>query len=307
MIKLKGEKPKAKNKRLKMFLYASAGAGKTLSALQFSRAYVLDLERGTDFYADTINKAKSVVYQTNDPAEIRGQIEALLTEKHDYRTLVIDPITVLYQGLQDIWTRRFEMDAKQRGKEDVAEMQDFGMRYWGKVKGEYKAIQRLIMRLDMNVIVTAHQKDVYGNGMQKVGVSFDSMKGDDYFFDYVFRLDVDKGEKRWAVRVKERSEIGKNKFPETFEWSYDNFLKYYGKEEIEREAEAVALASPEHVQELSALVENVRISQVEIDKWLNRADVDTFAEMTDEQVVKCIDHCKKKISFHANRRDGDNE
>ena len=296
MAKLKAENPKAKAKRLKMFVFGVAGVGKTVAALQFPNSYIIDLEKGTDFYAETINNANSVVFQSNDPSDIRGQIEGLLTEKHKYRTLILDPMTILYQSIQDVWTRRFENDAKARGKTDVAEMQDFGMRYWGKVKSEYKAIQRIIMRLDMNVIVTSHQKDVYGNGMQKIGVSYDSMKGDDYFFDYIFRLECDKSEKRFAVRVKERAEIGQNKFPETFEWSYDNFRKYYGDDMLEREAEVVALATTEHVNELNALVENVRIPQADVEKWLSKAGVDSFSEMDDDQVVKCVNYCKKKIS-----------
>ena len=64
-------------------------------------------------------------------------------------------------------------------------LQDFGMRFWAKVKSDFKSIHRLLMQLDMNVIVTSHQKDVYSANMIKTGVTFDSMKGDDYLFDLI--------------------------------------------------------------------------------------------------------------------------
>jgi hypothetical protein len=42
------------------------------------------------------------------------------------------------------------------------------------------------MQLDMNLIITSHQKDIYGSNMQKIGIGPDSMKGDEYVFDYVY-------------------------------------------------------------------------------------------------------------------------
>lgn len=214
---LKGKKPEAKEKRLKLFLYGPAGVGKTTAALQFPNSYVIDMEKGTDYYSESMNKSGSAVLQTVSAEDIKNEIRALLTEKHEYRTLIIDPITQLYNSLQDKWTRIFE----KHSKSDASEIQDFGMRYWGRVKAEYKSIQRMLLSLDMNVIITSHQKDVYGAGMQKVGVGPDSMKGDSYVFDMVFRLDNING-KRIAFTEKERAEIGKNKFPESFEWSYAN-------------------------------------------------------------------------------------
>src|SRR3990167_1248284 len=181
------------------------------------------------------------------------QIEALLTEKHEYKTLIIDPITVIFQGIQDLWTHRFENDAREKSKSANADMQDFGMRYWGKVKSDYKALQRLILRLDMNVIVTSHQKDVYGAGFSKMGVTFDAEKATDYFFDFVFRMENRNG-KRIALKMKERAEIGKEKFPGEFDWSYDNFQKFYGKEVLERKAEAVSMASKDQVEMIKTLV-----------------------------------------------------
>lgn len=288
---LKAVKPEAKEKRLKLFLYGPAGVGKTTAAIQFPNAYIIDMERGTDYYGESIARSGSVVYQTTNPDEVRDEIKALLTEKHEYRTLIIDPVTSLYNALQDKWSRIFEKHAK---SQEQAEIQDFGMRYWGRVKSEYKAIQRMLMSLDMNVIITSHQKDIYGVGMQKIGVGPDSMKGDSYIFDLVFSLDIING-KRVAQTIKERAEIGKNKFPDRFEWSYPNFLKLYGEDVITREAVAVKMATAGQVAEIERLLGVVKIDDATVQNWFGKADVEAWDQMTETTIQKCIDFVKKKL------------
>jgi len=289
---LKGKKPEEKEKRLKMFVYGSAGVGKTTAALKFPKSYIIDTEHGTDFYAKTINAANSVVLHSLNPDEIKEELKALLTEKHPYKTLIIDPVTQVYNATQEKWSRIFEKHAKSTKD---AEIQDFGMRYWGKVKSDFKAVQRLMLALDMNVIITAHQKDVYGNGMQKLGVGPDSMKGDEYLFDIVFRIDR-VGGKLMAYKIKERSEpMDSPKFPNEFEWSYENFVKFYGKEIIEKEAKPMAMAAKTDIDRLNKLIEIVKIEDSDIQKWLTKANVDSFEEFTKEQINASIEFVTKKL------------
>ncbi len=292
--RLKAVVPEKIEKRLKLFLYGPAGIGKTLAALQFPNAYIIDTERGAEEYGETIKESGSALFQSNDAGEIKEQLEALLTEAHNYRTLIIDPVTILYQSIQDDWAKRFEREAVSKSKNENADMQDFGMRFWGKVKSDYKAIQRLILRLDMNVITTAHQKDVYGTNFSKTGVTFDSMKGDDYFFDYVFRLEK-RAQKRYAMTEKQRAEIGKPKFPDEFEWSYENFRKFYGSEIIEKKAEVLTLATHEDVLKINSLLNVIQIPQDTVDKWFKKADVSKWQEMTSDQIRMCIEYCEKKL------------
>lgn len=289
---LRAKSPTKVETRLKMFVYGPAGVGKTTACLQFPKAYIIDTERGTSFYDNVINKAGSVVLQTLNVDEIKEELKALATEKHTYKTLIIDPVTQVYNNTQEKWTRTFEQYAKSEKEKDV---QDFGMRYWAKVKGDFKGLQRLMLALDMNVIVTSHQKDVYGTGFSKIGVTFDSMKGDDYLFDLVFRVERKNGD-LMAYKVKERAEIGKERFPAEFIWSYENFCKFYGKEIIEKDATPVVMATAEQVAKITRLVEIVKIDDEILNKWYAKADVDSFAEMTGEQISKCIEFVEKKIS-----------
>jgi len=289
---LKAKKPEVKEKRLKLFLFGPPGSRKTTSALQFPKSVLIDMERGSEQYAKTIDKAGSVVLKTTNPDDVLSEVKALLTEKHTYRTLIIDPVTIFYQALQEKWSRVFEHYAK---TDKEKQLQDFGMRYWGRVKADYKSFLRMLIQLDMNIIMTSHQKDIYGVNMQKLGVGPDSMKGDSYVFDYVFRLNV-IGDKAVAVTEKQRSEpLEKQKFPEEFEWSYANFLKFYGSQIIEREAVAVPLATPEQVDEIIHLVSIIKVDDQEIIKLFTKHDVDSWEQMTHQSMQKFIDALKKKI------------
>lgn len=293
MAKLSAKTPVIKEKRLKMFAYGPAGVGKTIAALQFPNSYIIDAERGTDFYTDLIVEKGSVILQTNNFDDILIEVKSLLTTKHQYKTLIIDPVTQLYNALQEKWTRVFEKYAK---TEEQKEVGDFGMRYWGKVKGDYKALQRMFLQLDMNIIITSHQKDVYGLNFTKIGITYDSMKGEDYFYDLLFKLSL-KGTDRMAETIKERALPGKHKFPPEFVWSYENFLKFYGKEIIERAAVPVNLATTDQVKLLEQLLETVKIEEAEIEKWKNKCDVAEWSEMTQEQIQKCLDYIQSKLTL----------
>lgn len=290
---MRAKAPESKSKRVKMMVFSPPGVGKTTAAINWPNAVIIDMERGTDNYSDTINKNGSVVLQTTNPDEVKDEIKSLMTEKHDRRTIVIDPVTILYGAIQEKWTRIF---SKYANTEKDTELQDFGFRYWAKVKSEYKSIMRMLMQCDLNVILTAHQKDLYGEGMKKVGLGADSMKGDEHIFDYVFQLKMDEKGRRIAITKKERAEVGQNKFPAEFDWSYKNFLVYYGKEQIERESTPIPLAKAEQVSEVKRLLSIVKVE----DSWetdcLTKADVDAWEELTEEKIAKVIKFLTDKLT-----------
>src|ERR1700710_718410 len=93
---LRAKKPEAVSKRLKLFMYGPAGVGKTTAAIQFPKSYIIDCERGSENYDKLITDSESAVFRTNDINEVISEVKSLLTEKHDFRTLVIDPITTVY-------------------------------------------------------------------------------------------------------------------------------------------------------------------------------------------------------------------
>jgi hypothetical protein len=289
---LRGKSPEPKDKRLKMMLFGPAGIGKTTCAIQFPNSYIFDLERGTDNYHESIKRAGSVVFQTTNPDEVKAEIKALMTEKHSYSSIIIDPVTILYGAINEKWNRIF---TKYADTEKQTELGDFGFRFWAKVKQDYKSIMRMLLACDCNLILISHQKDLYGDGMKKIGFGSDSMKGDEYMLDYIFQLAKDPKDKRIAITKKERSEIGQPKFPSEFEWSYKNFLVYYGKESLERPSTPIPLASPEQVVEVKRLLSIVKVEDSFETDVLTKADVDAWEELTAEKITKVIDHLTKKL------------
>ena len=274
---LRARKPEAVTKRLKLFMFGPAGVGKTTAAIQFPNSYIIDAERGTENYDKLITASGSSVFQTTDVNEVLQEVKALLTEKHDYRTLVIDPITPIFNDLLD--------------KCETQVGADFG-RHYGAANKTMKRLANLIMNLDMNVIVTAHAKAEYGENLRKLGYTFDGWKQLDYWFDLVVELGK-KGKKRMARVAKTRIET----FPDedVFEWSYDAIKKRYDASILEREAQQVALATPDQVKELKELLHVVRLPEGLVDKWFSKAQVDTWEDMPAETILKCIDYVKNRL------------
>ena len=221
---LRAKKPTNKTKRLKLFMYGDARVGKTTAGLQLPMPYIIDAERGTENYHKKINKVGGAVFNTTDILEVIEEVRKLSTEEHGFKTLVIDPITPLYFDLID--------------KCELEVGSEFG-RHYGEANKYMKRLINLIMRLDMNVVVTAHAKVVYGDDMKKLGITFDGWKKLDYIFDLVLELRKQTPTKRYAKVVKTRIES----FPdgETFEWNYDSLTERFSQVELERDVDVIQL------------------------------------------------------------------
>jgi hypothetical protein len=278
---LRARKPEAVNKRLKLFMFGPAGVGKTTAAIQFPNSYIIDCERGTENYDKIIAGSNSVVYQTVDVHEVIAEVKSLLTERHEFRTLVIDPITPIYNDLLE------KMEARVGS--------DFG-RHYGAANKEMKRLANLIMALDMNVVITAHAKTEYGENLRKLGYTFDGWRQLDYWFDLVLELGK-RGKKRMGKVVKTRIET----FPDedVFEWSYEAIKSRWDAATLEREARAVALATPQQVAEVQALLNVVRLPEGLVEKWFSKANVDQWEDMPAEAIAKCIDYVKSRFPAAA--------
>ena len=274
---LRAKKPEAVTKRLKLFMFGPAGVGKTTAAIQFPNSYIIDCERGAENYDKLITASGSSVFQTTDIHEVITEVKALLTEKHEYRTLVIDPITTVYNDLLD--------------KCETQVGSDFG-RHYGAANKTMKRLANLIMSLDMNVVVTAHAKPEYGQNLAKIGYTFDGWKQLDYWFDLVVELGK-KGKKRFAKVVKTRLDS----FPDedVFEWSYDAIKRRYDVNVLEKEAAQVKLATPEQVREIKDLLSLVRLPDGTVDKWFAKAGVDLWEDMPSDVAQKCIEYVKGRL------------
>ncbi len=278
---LRARKPEAVTKRLKLFMYGPAGVGKTTAAIQFPNSYIIDAERGAENYDKLITASGSAVFQTTDINDVIAEVKGLLTERHDFRTLVIDPITTIYNDLVE----------KCEGKVGT----DFG-RHYGEANKTMKRLANLIMALDMNVVVTAHAKKEYGQNLAVLGQTFDGWRQLDYWFDLVIELGK-RGKKRFAKVAKTRIDA----FPDedVFEWSYDAVRKRWDPSVLEKEAQAVALANPQQVAQMKDLLNIVRLPDGTVDKWFAKAGVEVWEDMPAETIAKCIDYVKGRLPSAA--------
>lgn len=280
---LRAVKPTTIEKRMKALFYGSAGAGKTTAAIQFPKPYLIDTEKGAvnDSYVKLLDKQGGAIFQTTDFEELIKEVKSLLTEKHEYKTLIIDPMTTLYNDLLD-------KAANEVGTE-------FG-RHYGEANKSMKHLLNLLLRLDMNVIITAHAKNEYGQNLSLLGQTYDCYKKLDYLFDLVFEIQK-RGSERGAIVKKTRCEG----FPEGdyFPFSYQEIAKRYGKEVLERDAVAQQLATAEQVKEIHRLIELLKTPEEVIEKWKKKAEASTFDEMDTVSIQKCIDYLNKQIQGAA--------
>jgi hypothetical protein len=144
----------------------------------------------------------------------------------------------------------------------------------------------------MNVLVTAHAKNEYGQNLSVLGSTFDCYKKIDYLMDLVFEIQK-RGKERVGIVKKSRIES----FPdtETFPFSYNEIAKRYGRDVLERDAIAQELATPEQVKELVRLIDLIKVPEEVFQKWLDKSSSEKWEEMPKDAIQKCIEHLSKKI------------
>lgn len=288
---LRGKKPAMIEKRLKALFYGMSGVGKTTAAIQFPRPYLIDTEKGAenDQYVKILEDRGGAVFQTDDFEELIAEIKSLLIEKHDYKTLIIDPLTTLYNDLVEKSSEKL----KRVSKEKDATGTEFG-RHYGEANKQMKHLLKLLIRLDMNVIITSHAKNEYGGGMEVLGQTFDCYKKLDYLFDIVFEVQK-RAKNRVGVVKKSRIEA----FPDgdVFPFSYEEISNRYGKNILEKDAVQEVLATSEQLDELKHLIKLMHIPAETSDKWLTKAHAENFEEMPFENIQKCIEHLKSKMQI----------
>lgn len=279
MSKLRGVKPTTIEKKLKALFYGSAGVGKTMAAISFPKPYLIDTEKGSTNtqYVKVLEESGGIVFHTADFDELVNEVKALLTETHNYKTLIIDPLTIIYNDLLD--------------KSALKVGTDFG-RHYGEASKKMKVLLGLLLRLDMNVIITSHAKNEYGQNLSVLGQTFDCYKKLDYLFDLVFEVQK-RGLDRVGIVKKSRVES----FPEneTFPFNYSEIAKRYGADIIERKALPERLANETQVKTLRHLIDVMKVPEDTIQKWLDKSQCEDITDMPSVLAQKCIDHLNNQI------------
>ena len=286
--KLRAVAPKAAEPaKPKVLIFGKPGVGKTWQALDFPAVYYIDCEGGANLAHYTAKLEASggvylgIEHGSLDFATVLEQVEALATERHPYRTVVIDSVTKLFQATISFEAERLERENKKN---------EFGADKKPAVSSMRRLVTKLT-RLDMNAILIAHEKTEWGTDEKgnrvEVGATFDAW--DKLEYELHLALHVSKrGQSRYA-KVRKTRLTG---FPDgdQFDWTYDTFADRYGREVIEGEVKPIVLASPEIVAEIERLVGTVKLPEGWTEKALTRAGADKWSELTDEQGEKTLNY-----------------
>jgi hypothetical protein len=289
MTKLKAVKPEqAVIGKPKIAVMGSFGVGKTWGLLDFPATFYIDSEGGANLphYLEKLKKAGGEYLGpkqgSTDFDFVIEQVKALATEQHNYKTLVIDSGTKLFHN-----EKTKEAERMERAKESD--------KFSASKKPAVKLSNRLlywIEKVDMNVVIVTHEKAKFENGEQIDTVpDFTDTLGHDLHL--LLRI-IKMGDTRKAFIKKSRL-IG---FPDSgsFDWSYDEFAKRYGKEIMESEAKPVILASKDQIEQIKKLLETVRLGNSAQDKWIAE-NQDTLTELLYDKADNVIKHLRSKIEL----------
>ena len=142
-------------KKPKVLIFGKPGVGKTWASLDFPGVYYIDTERGADLnhYREKLKAAGGAYLGPEqgslDLDKMIEEIKALATEKHEFRTVVFDSISKL-------WNTALLEEQERLGDKDV-----FGASKKMPTR-KFNDLLRWINKLDMTVIFIAHGKDDWG-------------------------------------------------------------------------------------------------------------------------------------------------
>lgn len=288
MSKLKAVKPKTTEpKKPAILVFGEAGVGKTFVSLDFPNVFFVDTERGATqkVYQDKLDNAGGVYLGIEQGSqnfdEVLEQVRALRSEKHAYKTLVIDSFTKLF----NIEIANEQERLKKAGKKD-----EFGISKKPAIARARELIG-LLSTIDMNVILICHEAPNWSDGEQK-GVKADSY--DKLIYELDLALHIRKiGGSRKAFIVKSRLE----KFPEgtSLEWGYNEIANRWGKAVIEKEHTPVALATPEQLKKVKQLNDALKTTPEEIDKHMSYAEVTKYEDMAADKIAFVITRLEAKL------------
>lgn len=268
----------------KFMISGSSGVGKTYFSLQFPRPYIVDSEGGANRqqYQDILKKSGGAYFGKEEGSQdfkaVIEEVKQLTTTKHEYKTLIIDSFTYLYM------LEASEAEAKGGS--------DFG-RDKRMANIPSRQLISVLEKCDMNIILICHSKIKWerrGKDIVDAGNTFDGFEKLEYILD--LWIEIMKGHKTFIVK---KSRVDTLPEGESFPLTYNEFAGLYGKQTVERDSIPVSLASDAQIIRLLTLIEGLKIDQETIDKWYKKCAVDSWVEMSNDQINSLIQHCEKLV------------
>jgi hypothetical protein len=291
--RLKAVSPKAAEpSRPKILLFGRPNAGKTWTAVDFPGCYYIDTEGGAKEkrYIKKLEASGGMYLGPEQGStsfdEVMGQIRALATEKHQFKTVVIDSISKLFA---------LEIAREAERLSNEGKKNEFGADKRPAV-GYMRQLVAWLMRIDMNAILIAHHKAEWGKDKSgdrvEIGDTFDCWDKLEYELDLALHIYND-GPKYFA-RVR-KTRLGEFPKGHVIPWSYDNFADLYGRDVIEGNVKTLVLASADQLAELKRLLGIVKVADDWQEKVFKKANVEAWSEMDSDKIDACIASLKKGL------------
>lgn len=294
---LRAKPPVLQPNRFRGVIYGNTGVGKTHFTVSIPDVYYIDTE-GTEKYKKFVDMLKSnngEVVAIYDLGEIISEVKELLTVKHNYKTLVIDSISVPCATLSHLEAER--LSKKSRDSEGT----EFGANL-AKAKRLTYQLGILLSRLDMNVIVTAHEKPLYetiNRERVEAGKTADVNDKLLYCLGTTFHLQIIGGKRKVSIKKTRYDEFGAF---ETFDFEdgYSVLKQRLGEDIFLRESNVEKLATSEQLKELDRLISALNIEETKQQKWLTSSNSSAFDEMKSEVIENLINHLKSQVTGEKN-------
>lgn len=289
---LRAKKPVVKQPRLKTLIYADKGVGKTHFCCTFPDTYYIDTEGLEDYpdLTDMLLKSGGDFIYLTEMTEIIKEVKELLSTKHNYKTLIIDSISFPYAWLSQLEVERLVI------KSPHTEGTEFGANL-AKAKRLTFHLGILLSRLDMNVIVTAHEKSKFVDS-KEVGKTYDINEKMAYSLGSVWQLMQQGNSRKLFIEKSRYSRMKKGDHIDITD-GYPILEKIFGEEIFKRESENIIFSTKDQLNELNILMSAAKITDEVKQKWLMAAKSQTFDEMPQDKVIKCIEKLKQQLQGEA--------
>jgi RecA/RadA recombinase len=284
---LRGKKPeKVKESKPKFIISGKSGVGKTYFALDFPNPYIIDTEGGAlrPQYIEKIQKNGGCYFGKEEGSQdfklVINEVKELVSNKHDYKTLIIDSFTYLYLL-------------------EAAQAEENGGSDFGRDKKEAnkptRQLIRWIEKLDMTVILICHAKEKWrrvGKEVISDGTTYDGYDKLEFMLDLWIEVEK-KGVNRFYTVKKSRIDAFKEN--EHYPLEYKKFCELYGNDIITRPISIIEIATKAQLDEIQKMLEVVKIPQDEIDKWFSKNQIESWEELNKEQAFNWLKYLNDKI------------
>jgi hypothetical protein len=248
---------------------------KSRLALQFPQPYYIDTESGVTqphYMQDLINSGGVYLGQAQGSQNfgtIIDEVKWLQTNKHDYKTLVLDSLSNICNiGFDTEEARMIDLNQK--------------IEFAANRKPTMRQVRRffsLLKNLDMTKIIICHQKDKWiddGDSRRRDGTTFDGWDKLEYLLDLWGESRRVGKESVMTIRASRYKQ-----FPIGTEvpMHYKDFVKFYGENIIEKAAVPIVPSTPEQADEIKRKIFMLKMDEKDVNKWLTTNNAEEIEDL----------------------------